>query len=489
MSNSELALFKKDTDAIATNRGFLYQYLKTLNTWIKNFIEGNKVEIYCETEDDIKELDLINSIVRFSQVKCYSTSFSLKSEDIQKSIFNFFILYAEYNCKYSGEFQFITNSMISKRSTLLKKWAKSNGDLNKDLLDELIDEVKSIVKDFINKEKDAQIKKYDDMVSTRVSKMSSDPSKDSKIQQSIDQIQSKKSHLINQYGKAIEYVENDRVLKDFVAKIKWVFEEKSAEESIEILKAENIELISKIKQIEGAPKTMEARLLTEVFHKSSQSLVEHRVLTHDLFLKIIKESEEEMLKKADMILVSIYFRFDTLEGKLDTLIAELVDKEKERFTNKNNEIQKIDLHFFEDEEIEQLLIEKEEEKKNQSNLEKKISNIGLDGDTDFLISIATTNRCSYLLYLEELRLSGRTIEYKLIKSLEQKVRRLCFNQVRKNQKDENFNSHKFWLGFQDVLTEESRLFEKDKDIEIDDEIVFAQMYQIAAECPLRWHKE
>ncbi|MFZ3591892.1 hypothetical protein ACOI1C_22465, partial [Bacillus sp. DJP31] len=58
MTSSELALFKKNTDATGTNRGFLYQYLKTLNTWIKNFIANNKVEIYCETEDDIKELDL-----------------------------------------------------------------------------------------------------------------------------------------------------------------------------------------------------------------------------------------------------------------------------------------------------------------------------------------------------------------------------------------------------------------------------------------------
>ena len=171
------------------------------------------------------------------------------------------------------------------------------------------------------------------------------------------------------------------------------------------------------------------------------------------------------------------------------MISELIDKEKKKHVDKTKEITRLDFQYFEEDDIEQLLIEKEKEKKNQSNLEGKINNIGLDGDTDFLINIATTNRCSYLLYLEELTLSGRTTEYKLIKNLEHKVRRLCMNQVIKNQKNDDFDSQSFWLEFQDVLTEESRLFEKEKQIELDDEIVFAQMYQIAAECPLRWHKE
>ncbi|PFO95834.1 hypothetical protein COJ91_31460 [Bacillus thuringiensis] len=487
MVNYELSLFKKDTDAIATNRGFLYQYLKTLNTWIKNYILGHNVEIYCETEDDIKELDLINSIVRFTQVKCYSTSFSLKSEDIKKSIFNFFVLYSEYSCEYSGEFRFITNSKVSRQSVLLDKWALSDGYLDKGLLEELILESRKIIEEFITKEKDAQIKKFDEMILKRNNRITSDDPNSERIQRSISELESKKENIRIQYKRAMEYVQDDLKLKDFISKIKWEFDDISAEESIEVLKTENIELISKIKEIECVPKTMEARLLTEVFHKSSESLIENRVLTNNLFSEIIRESEEEIYQKADGVLVQIYYRFDNLEEKMDAVIESLRSKETEKLVSKKQEIDKINLQFFEEDEIEKVV--RGAEKENQSNLERKISNIGLGQDAEFLIDIATTNRCSYLLYLEELKLTGRTNEYQIIKGLERRVRRLCFNQVRKNEGNVNFNPHDFWLEFQEELTRESRVFEKSEQIEIDDEIVFAQMYQIAAECPLRWHKE
>ncbi|EEM11276.1 hypothetical protein bmyco0003_19710 [Bacillus pseudomycoides] len=489
MVNYELSLFKKNTDAIATNRGFLYQYLKTLNTWIRNYIEGNNVEIYCETEDDIKELDLINSIVRFTQVKCYSTSFSLKSEDIKKSIFNFFILYSEYSCKYSGEFQFITNSKVSRESVLLDKWALSDGDLDKELLEELILESRKIIEEFITKEKDAQIKKFDEMILKRNNKITSDDPNSERIQRSISELESKKGNIRTQYKIAMEYVQDDVKLKDFISKIKWEFDDISAEESIEVLKTENIELISKIKEIECVSKTMEARLLTEVFHKSSESLVENRVLTNNLFAEIIRESEDEIYQKADGVLVQIYYRFDSLEDKMNTILESLKDKENEKMVSKKQEIDKINLKFFEEDEIERVKVGGEEEREKQSNLERKISNIGLGQDAEFLIDIATTNRCSYLLYLEELKLTGRTNEYQVIKELERKVRSHCFNQFRKKQAKIDFNPHDFWLDLQEELTKESKIFEKSKQIEIDDEIVFAQMYQIAAECPLKWHKE
>ena len=37
MSNLEFHVFKRNTDAIATNRGFYYQYLKTIKLWIDNY--------------------------------------------------------------------------------------------------------------------------------------------------------------------------------------------------------------------------------------------------------------------------------------------------------------------------------------------------------------------------------------------------------------------------------------------------------------------
>jgi hypothetical protein len=43
---SELIIFKKDTDAVGTNRGFVYQYLKTLIQWLSNFTSGSDSVIY-----------------------------------------------------------------------------------------------------------------------------------------------------------------------------------------------------------------------------------------------------------------------------------------------------------------------------------------------------------------------------------------------------------------------------------------------------------
>ena len=53
MNNTNLIVLKKQTDAIATNLGFYYQYLITLKTWLENFLTNEEVDIYCETEDDI----------------------------------------------------------------------------------------------------------------------------------------------------------------------------------------------------------------------------------------------------------------------------------------------------------------------------------------------------------------------------------------------------------------------------------------------------
>jgi hypothetical protein len=53
MDISHLHIFQKDTDATAPLRGYQYQVLKTLETWISNLLEDNQEEIYCEFEEDI----------------------------------------------------------------------------------------------------------------------------------------------------------------------------------------------------------------------------------------------------------------------------------------------------------------------------------------------------------------------------------------------------------------------------------------------------
>ena len=61
-----LQIFDINTDAIATNRGFYYQYLSVLKKWINNFIEDNDIKTYTEVDDDIKE---VGDNLVFTQIK------------------------------------------------------------------------------------------------------------------------------------------------------------------------------------------------------------------------------------------------------------------------------------------------------------------------------------------------------------------------------------------------------------------------------------
>ncbi|MFH0708878.1 MAG: CDC27 family protein [Pseudomonadota bacterium] len=120
MSNKELHIFKENTDAIATNRGFHYQYLKTMKLWINNFICDNDIDIYCEWEDDIGEHDQNTQKYTFHQVKSYSDKLGINDEHFISSILNFYNLNRQYDV---DEFYFITNSDFKPiAGKELRKW-------------------------------------------------------------------------------------------------------------------------------------------------------------------------------------------------------------------------------------------------------------------------------------------------------------------------------------------------------------------------------
>ena len=96
MEKNELIIFKKCTDAPGTTRGFVYQYLKTLIVWLNNYRNGENISIFCEVDDDIKEINEVKTI-RFTQLKCYSNVLGINSEEIKKSLYNF--LYYQYFMK------------------------------------------------------------------------------------------------------------------------------------------------------------------------------------------------------------------------------------------------------------------------------------------------------------------------------------------------------------------------------------------------------
>lgn len=125
MAKIDFYIFKGNTEAIAVNRGFYYQYLKTLDIWLDNYINNRDVEIYCEREDDIFEVNNIEEKYTFRQVKCYTENFSLNSPEIKNTLLHFYSLYLQHETK-DCFFYFETNAGTKPVSgKILNKWWKS----------------------------------------------------------------------------------------------------------------------------------------------------------------------------------------------------------------------------------------------------------------------------------------------------------------------------------------------------------------------------
>ncbi len=68
-SINKLHVFSKNTDAFAAQRGYNYQTLKTLETWVYNFVKNIEEDIYCEYEEDIFQKNDIKGKLKFRQLK------------------------------------------------------------------------------------------------------------------------------------------------------------------------------------------------------------------------------------------------------------------------------------------------------------------------------------------------------------------------------------------------------------------------------------
>ena len=131
MSLSKLSIFSKNTDANEVLKGYEYQKLRTLENWLSNKVNVVDEIIYCEYEDDIFQRDINAGTSKFTQIKLYgSKPFSFKSEEITKSIANFFMLFVK------GEYSFDTVQFIFETNTGI---AGKYGDNDAVLLNEWFD--------------------------------------------------------------------------------------------------------------------------------------------------------------------------------------------------------------------------------------------------------------------------------------------------------------------------------------------------------------
>jgi len=155
MNISNLYLFAKDTDATATEQGYQYQKLKTLQTWLKNRVEGIDEDIYCDYEEDIFSRNTEAGTSLFKQVKLYSSNFSFSREEIQKSLAHFFMLYVKGDYLFDDmSFMFDTNSSIAKEykendANLLREWVEHQDDMSDELVERCRTKVKAIIDEYI----------------------------------------------------------------------------------------------------------------------------------------------------------------------------------------------------------------------------------------------------------------------------------------------------------------------------------------------------
>ena len=209
MHISNLYLFSKDTDATEAIRGYKYQELKTLETWIKNKVDGIDEQIFCDYEEDIFQRDLSQYKTTFRQVKLYSSkNFSFTSIEVIKGLTHFFMLFVKPDYLFDEpSFVFETNTGIARTyldndATLLAEWRDNQESLSGELLIKCIAKAKDIISNYIEDRKKELIQ----------SKTNTD--------------------LIDDAISTFENLPAD-LWEKFVKSIRWKFSETSAEQEIE----------------------------------------------------------------------------------------------------------------------------------------------------------------------------------------------------------------------------------------------------------------
>lgn len=227
MSNKELHIFKENTDAIATNRGFYYQHLKTMKLWINNYIHNSDTDIYCEWEDDIAEQNQVTQKYKFHQVKSYSDRLGINDQHFISSILNFYYLNQQYDV---DEFYFVTNSDFKPETGKeLKDWHKNQQKSKYDISDNLISTLKknlitnvsNRLEKGLNRVKDERIKgQKTKEIQNKLSTFEANLEQDDfieflkKIRFDITQVSDPKEDIENLEQEIVELLKSDKLVYD-----------------------------------------------------------------------------------------------------------------------------------------------------------------------------------------------------------------------------------------------------------------------------------
>lgn len=266
MNKDALKLITVNRDAVAVNRGFYYQYLTVLSKWVEHYIARNDELVHTEVGDDIKEVG--GSLV-FTQVKCYTGSFSFKSTEVQKALFNFFGLYLEEKENNPDlRFVFQTNTRVSSKEMLLGKWISEQAVLSTSVEADCIRKTREIVH--------AELKKIRDR---HLSASGITPERKAYIKSTFAGLSAELS---------------DTLFSDFVARIQWDFSEQAPEVAVDLLYSQVYALL-KDPVFEDKPANMLMEVfLSEIYRCSQLKDAGQRVVSRPLMQAILLRKTEEL---------------------------------------------------------------------------------------------------------------------------------------------------------------------------------------------------
>jgi len=271
MSIHILHIFAKNRDAIAAQKGYSYQQLKTLEDWIESRIAGSGDDIYCDFEDDILSRNINKGKTTFKQIKLYATDFSFSSDSIKKAIAHFFMLYTKGEYAFDQvEFNFETNASIVKRNVkdndanLLQEWYEKQDGPDQDFVNRIRVRIKEIIGEYIDET-------YQELA--------------------------EKTDLKSEIQKAKNIYDNlkDEDFDAFIRCIKWRFDDMESNQAVNELFQRIEELIPKIPLPLAADKSSSytALLIKEVFQRSMQDEPEDRKLTNQLLDAVLLNAGEQ----------------------------------------------------------------------------------------------------------------------------------------------------------------------------------------------------
>lgn len=295
--NNSYELFEVNTDAVATNRGFYYQYLIVLEKWLLNFISEEKISVYTEVDDDIKE---VGQDLMFTQVKCYSSGFSLNSEEIKKTIFNFFMHFIKYYGVEKIRFCFNSNANVLKSEKLLASWIKNPVLSDPALRAACVKKIKEILNNEVNFRTRKKLER----------------------KENHDEIKKKSIELKSEF--------NSEKLSDFIDCIRWEFTNIKPDEAIkEVLKKINI-LFEHEKFCNKPVKILQTVLLSEIYKCSQLSDKEKRVVTNDRLNELIKKTDDELSSCTNIKIVKLFdLQFEQIKTDIEELQSNQIQQKLE----------------------------------------------------------------------------------------------------------------------------------------------------------------